>query len=75
MDAPETRYARSGDVNIAYQVSGTGPIDLVWVPGFVSNIELEFEYPEAQHFIHSPSYLMSREPTIRGRRPSPSAYK
>jgi hypothetical protein len=38
--APETRYARSGDVNIAYQVVGEGPRDLVYVPGWVSNIEM-----------------------------------
>jgi hypothetical protein len=36
---PETRYAKSGDVNIAYQVVGEGPFDLVYVPGWVSNIE------------------------------------
>jgi pimeloyl-ACP methyl ester carboxylesterase len=36
---PETRYAKSGDVHIAYQVLGEGPLDLVFVPGFVSNIE------------------------------------
>jgi class 3 adenylate cyclase/esterase/lipase len=40
---PETRYAQSGDVRIAYQVIGDGPIDLVFVPGFVSNIELMWE--------------------------------
>ncbi len=33
MTAPETRYARSADVNIAYQVVGEGPFDLVHVPG------------------------------------------
>jgi class 3 adenylate cyclase len=44
--APETRYARSGDVNIAYQVAGEGPGDLVWVPGWVSNIELTWENPD-----------------------------
>lgn len=32
---PETRYAKSGDVHIAYQVLGDGPIDLLFVPGFV----------------------------------------
>ena len=32
---PETRYARSGDVNIAYQVVGDGPFDLVYVPGWI----------------------------------------
>jgi pimeloyl-ACP methyl ester carboxylesterase len=38
--AQRTRYARNGDVNIAYQVVGDGPIDLVVVPGFVSNLDL-----------------------------------
>jgi class 3 adenylate cyclase/pimeloyl-ACP methyl ester carboxylesterase len=42
---PETRYARSGDVNIAYQVVGEGPFDLVFVPGSVSHIELAWEIP------------------------------
>ena len=37
---PETRYARSGDVSIAYQVVGEGPIDIVYVPGFISHVEL-----------------------------------
>jgi hypothetical protein len=36
---PETRYARSGDVNVAYQVVGDGPLDVVVVFGFVSNVE------------------------------------
>ena len=40
MELPETQYARSGDVWIAYQVFGEGPVDLVFAPGFVSNIEL-----------------------------------
>jgi class 3 adenylate cyclase len=39
MNPPETRYARSGDVRIAYQVLGTGNIDLVFVPGFISNLD------------------------------------
>ena len=38
---PETRYAKSGDVNIAYQVIGDGPLDLVLVPGLISHLELE----------------------------------
>jgi len=37
---PETLYAKSGDLNIAYQVVGDGPFDLVYVPGWVSNIDL-----------------------------------
>ena len=39
------RYARSGDVSIAYQVTGEGPIDLVLVPGFFSHLELDWEHP------------------------------
>jgi pimeloyl-ACP methyl ester carboxylesterase len=42
---PETRYAKSGDVNIAYQVVGEGPFDLVYVPGWVSNIEGMWDEP------------------------------
>ena len=42
---PQTRYARSGEVSIAYQVVGTGPIDLVMVPGWVSNIDVFWEEP------------------------------
>jgi pimeloyl-ACP methyl ester carboxylesterase len=48
---PETRYARSGDVNIAYQVVGKGPLDLVYVPGWVSNIELMWEEPAMARFL------------------------
>ena len=43
--APETRYAHSGGVNIAYQVFGQGAFDLVYVPGFISNIEMMWENP------------------------------
>ena len=39
---PETHYARSGDVSIAYQVIGDGPIDVVFVPGFISHLELRW---------------------------------
>jgi class 3 adenylate cyclase len=42
---PETRYAKSGDLNIAYQVVGEGPFDLAYVPGWVSNIEAMWEEP------------------------------
>jgi pimeloyl-ACP methyl ester carboxylesterase len=41
----ETRYAASGDVNIAYQTVGSGPVDLVYVPGWTSNVELMWEEP------------------------------
>jgi pimeloyl-ACP methyl ester carboxylesterase len=40
---PETRYALSGDINIAYQVMGDGPVDIVMVPGFVSHVEFTHE--------------------------------
>ncbi len=45
MPPPETRYAKSGDVHIAYQVVGEGPLDTIFVPGFVSNVELAWESP------------------------------
>jgi pimeloyl-ACP methyl ester carboxylesterase len=50
MTPPETRYARSGQIHIAYQVTGSGPLDLVFIPGFVSNIDLWWEEPEWAHF-------------------------
>lgn len=46
MSPPETRYAKSGGVNIAYQVVGGGPVDLVYVPGWVSHVELAWELPD-----------------------------
>jgi pimeloyl-ACP methyl ester carboxylesterase len=39
----ETRYTRSGDVNIAYQVVGDGPFDLVFVPGYVTHLEIQLK--------------------------------
>lgn len=50
MDVPETRYARSGDVKVAYQVFGEGPLDLVLVPGFISNLELAWYQPRLVQF-------------------------
>ena len=46
---PETRYAKSGDVHIAYQVVGNGPIDVVFVQGFISNLEVHWEDPGLTH--------------------------
>jgi class 3 adenylate cyclase/pimeloyl-ACP methyl ester carboxylesterase len=43
--APGTRYARSGDVSIAYQVTGQGPFDIVFVPPSTSHVELAWEVP------------------------------
>jgi pimeloyl-ACP methyl ester carboxylesterase len=42
---PPTRYAKSGHLNIAYQVVGDGPFDLVYVPGWISNIEMMWTEP------------------------------
>lgn len=50
MTAP-IRYARSGDVNIAYQVTGDGPFDLVLVAGFFSHLELSWENAELARFL------------------------
>src|SRR5262249_52194274 len=42
---PETRYAKSGDVHIAYQVVGEGELDLVWIPSLAHHVELSWEVP------------------------------
>jgi pimeloyl-ACP methyl ester carboxylesterase/class 3 adenylate cyclase len=42
---PETRYAFSGDVNIAYQTMGSGPLDIIVVPGLASHVEFMHEMP------------------------------
>jgi pimeloyl-ACP methyl ester carboxylesterase len=47
----ETRYAKSGDLHIAYQVTGSGPIDLVMVPGFISHVELLWDDPHWAQFL------------------------
>ncbi len=51
MRSPETRYAKSGNVRIAYQVIGNGPIDLVFVPGFLSNLDVHWEDPGYGHLL------------------------
>jgi pimeloyl-ACP methyl ester carboxylesterase/DNA-binding CsgD family transcriptional regulator len=47
---PVTQYARSGELNIAFQVLGEGPPDLVFVPGFVTNLELAWDWPALAAF-------------------------
>jgi class 3 adenylate cyclase len=49
---PETRYARSGDVRIAYQVFGSGPFDLVLVPGFISNLDHYWDDDRLAHILN-----------------------
>ena len=51
MAMPVTRYAKSGDVHVAYQVFGSGPINLVFVPGFVSHIENYWEQPDLARWL------------------------
>jgi|RhiMetdeSRZDD1v2_1073273.scaffolds.fasta_scaffold352133_2 pimeloyl-ACP methyl ester carboxylesterase len=48
---PKTHYAKAGDISIAYQVTGDGPIDLVRVPGWISNIDYDWEYPPQARLI------------------------
>lgn len=50
MDAP-IRYAQNGDVNIAYQVVGDGPIDLVYTPGIWSNLDVMWEWPAWREYL------------------------
>ena len=45
MEPPETRYARSGDLDIAYQVVGEGAVDLVHVPGLLDTLEIAWADP------------------------------
>jgi class 3 adenylate cyclase len=49
---PQARYARSGDVNIAYTVVGDGPFDLVYIQGFVSHVEFAWRVPAYAEFLH-----------------------
>jgi hypothetical protein len=48
---PQTRYAKSGGVSLAYQVVGEGPIDLVFCQGFVSNVDFWWEMPVAARLL------------------------
>ncbi|MBO3697129.1 alpha/beta fold hydrolase [Roseivirga sp. E12] len=48
---PNTKYTKSGRINIAYQVFGSGPIDLVYIPGWVSNIDWMWACPELVNFL------------------------
>ena len=48
---PETRYAKSGEVHLAYQVIGDGAVDLVFVPGWITHVELAWEDPLESAFL------------------------
>ena len=45
-DAPETRFAKVGDVHIAYQVVGDGPIDILFIDTWVHHVEAVWDFPE-----------------------------
>ena len=51
VDRSEIRYAKSGDVSIAYQVIGDGPRDLIFVPGIISHVEFFHELPGYTEFL------------------------
>lgn len=51
LTVPETRYTRCGTINIAYQVFGEGPENLVLVPGWVSNIDVMWEEPRLASYL------------------------
>src|SRR3954447_12808531 len=55
-DLPATRYAQSGELNIAYQVMGDGPVDLIFVPGLITHLEFLHEIPGYTEFLR----LLSR---------------
>jgi len=48
---PEIKYVRNGDVSIAYQVLGKGPVDIIYVPPFVSNLDLQWQEPEQARYL------------------------
>ncbi|WP_084018319.1 alpha/beta fold hydrolase [Mesorhizobium sp. LNHC221B00] len=49
---PPTHYVKSAEINIAYQVTGDGPIDLIYVPGWVSNLDLAWSSPRLAHVLY-----------------------
>ncbi len=50
MKPPITRYARSDDICIAYQVTGEGPVDVIWAPGTMSHLDMDWEHPRRAMF-------------------------
>lgn len=49
--APVTRYARSGEASIAYQVAGEGTLDLLFMPGWISQVEQLWESPALRRWL------------------------
>ena len=50
---PPIQYARSGELKIAYQITGGGPIDLVWAPAMATQLDLEWDWPPRSRFPES----------------------
>src|SRR3990172_4414639 len=48
---PEIKYALNGDVSIAYHILGNGPVDIIYVPPFVSNLELQWQEPQQARYL------------------------
>ena len=48
---PQTRYAQSHGGDVAYQVIGEGPVDLLYCGGLLSHLELVWDYPEAERYL------------------------
>ena len=51
MEGPEVLYAWNGDIALAYRITGSGPIDLLHLPGYTSNVELDWESPYQARFL------------------------
>jgi class 3 adenylate cyclase len=51
MERPETRFAWNREISLAYQVLGTGDVDLLYLPGYISNVELNWEHPTMSRFL------------------------
>src|SRR5438093_11415338 len=51
MSVPDVHYAHNGDIALAYQVVGDGPIDLVYVPQWISDLEIVWEHPLYTRFV------------------------
>jgi hypothetical protein len=51
VDMPAIQYAWRAGVSLAYQIVGTGPIDLVYLQGYLSNVELNWEHPALARFL------------------------
>ena len=60
VDTSEIRYTHAGDVDIAWTVTGSGPADIVYVPGFISHLDLARELPVFDAVIGRPGRLGGR---------------